>query len=785
MNKPTRLLSLAVLLLITLQGFAQTAKFTVSGTVKDNKTGETLIGTTVRVAELPGTGTATNEYGFYSLTIPQGTYHIITQYVGYLADTFTVDLSQNTAHNISLKDAASEIQVVVVSATKENAHVTDAEMGTEKLDIKELNKIPVLFGEKDILKTIQLLPGIQANGEGNGGFTVRGGAADQNLILLDEAPVYNASHLLGFFSTFNSDAIKDMTVYKGTEPAQYGGRLSSVLDVRMKEGNNKSYEADGSIGLISSKLSVEGPIVKDKGSFFVSGRRTYADLFTKLSSNEKTKQSSLYFYDLNAKANYHIGEKDVLFLSGYFGRDHLGLADNFGINWGNGTATLRWNHIVNSKLFSNTSFIFSDYDFTLDIESVGARFDINSHIRDYNVKQEFQYSPNTKHLLRFGFNTIYHIITPGKVTPKDTSSSIISLALQNRYSWENAIYASDDWKVATWLNINVGVRLSTFSVLGSGDFYILDNTANVLGGHDVVDTASYKNGQFVKTYINPEPRLSASFIINEFISIKASYNRNTQYLHLISNSTTTSPSDKWIPSNNNIKPEIADQFSLGYFQTFWKNRLEFSVEGYYKYMQNQVDYINGANITSNDAIESQLLSGGGRAYGVEFYLRKKSGKFTGWVSYTLSRTEKQIPGINNGSWYPAKQDRTHDISIVASYDITPKINVAATWVYYTGNAVTFPSGKYFVDQQVQWLYTERNGYRMPAYHRLDFGATFKLKDHKHFTNELVVGLYNAYGRENAYTIKFEQSDTDPSKTQAVQTSLFRWVPSIAWNFKIK
>jgi hypothetical protein len=776
MKSKTLLVGLLLLLIGTLHAAAQ-QKLTVSGTVRDLSTGEQLIGATIQVPELKGTGTVTNEYGFYSLTLPAGNYTLEVTYSGYAMQKQSIALQKGMKLDIKLGSSARELKEVVVSSQAKNSNVTAAQTGVEKLDIKDIKDIPVLFGERDVLKTLQLLPGVKSAGEGNSGFYVRGGSADQNLILLDEAPVYNASHLLGFFSTFNSDAIKNVTMYKGNMPAQYGGRLSSVLDVKMNDGDNENFGVSGGLGLISSKLQVEGPIVKKKSSFLVTARRTYADAFLKLSKDSTINNNKLYFYDINAKANYNFSDKDQVYLSGYFGKDKIGVGSVFGIDWGNTTGTLRWNHIFNDKLFSNTSLIYSKYNYTISIRSGATDFDIISRIQDWNLKQEFQLFSNPRNSIRFGFNSIYHTITPGEI--RSSGINIKSSALQKRYSWENALFVNNDWKATSRLNVNYGIRATTFSVLGSGDFYNFNNKG------DAVDTTHYKNGEFVKTYFNIEPRISLAYILNPASSIKASYARNTQNLHLLSNATSSNPTDRWVPSSNVIKPEIADQVALGYYRNFADNHYEFSVEGYYKNMQNQIDYRDAADIYGNETVEGQLLFGKGRAYGIEFYVKKKYGRFTGWIGYTLSRTEKQIDGINNGDWYAAKQDRTHDISVVGIYKLSKKWTVSGTWVYNTGNAVTFPSGKYNSGGQTVFYYTERNGYRMPAYHRLDLGATMQLRERKRFSSELSFSLYNAYGRENAYSIEFRDNPDNHAETQAVQTTLFRWVPSISYNFHFK
>ena len=746
-------------------------KFTISGYVKDSNTGETLIGAAITIKELPQTGAVTNAYGFYSLTIPNGTYSFSCHFTGYQSLSFQIHLVQNVKQNFNLVEKSVEQKEIVVTGEKNNDNVTTSQMGIEKLNVKEIQNIPVLLGEKDIMKTMQLLPGIKSAGEGNGGIYVRGGAADQNLILLDEATVYSASHLLGFFSVFNSDAIKDVTVYKGTMPSEYGGRLSSVIDIKMKEGNDKQFGVNGGIGLIASRLSVEGPIIDEKSSFSISGRRTYADLFLKLSSDTLAKQSRLYFYDLNAKVNYQVGENDRLYLSGYFGSDVLGIGKLIGINWGNSTGTFRWNHLFSEKMFSNTSLIYSTYDYNIDLNFAGNTISIYSKIQDYNLKEDLHYFIDDENGIKFGLNTVYHSIIPGTVTASN-NSQINSLVLTNKYSLENSFYISHEYKPSPIINLEYGARFSVFSVLGPGNFY----TYNDLG--ERLDSLSYPSGKFVKTYFNIEPRISLNYILNEESSVKISYGRSTQNLHLLTNSTSSNPTDMWIPSSNNVQPEISDQVSLGYFRNFEDNNYEFSIETYYKNLQHQIDYKNGAQLNFNENVESQLLFGKGRAYGLEVFLKKKFGQFSGWVGYTLSRVELKFPGVNNGNYYPARQDITHDISVVGIYQLSEKWTFSATWVYSTGNAVTFPSGKYQIDGQVLNYYTERNAYRMPAYHRLDLGATWQFEK-----SSLNFSLYNAYGRENAYAISFQQDPNDPTRTQALQTSLFRFVPSITYNFR--
>jgi hypothetical protein len=771
---------LVVFVLTTQRVSAQTS-FTISGSVTDAGNGEELIGTSVTVKGSAGVGTVANGYGFYSLTLPKGNYVIVYHYLGFSDVEKDIKLDANQQINIKLQQAQRELKQVEVSAHK-NDNLKKAEMGVSRLDMKELERIPVFFGERDILKSIQLLPGVKSAGEGNSGFNVRGGGTDQNLILLDEAPVYNASHLLGFFSTFNSDAVKDVTLYKGNSPAEFGGRLSSTLDIKMKEGNDKKYVISAGIGIVSSRLSIEGPIVKEKGSFIITGRRTYADAFLPLiparNGNTSFKNSTLYFYDINAKANYRIGKKDRVFLSGYFGRDKFGIKNqtSFSIDYGNLTGTLRWNHIFSSKLFSNTSFIVNDFDYTVEINSALTDLKIRSVIFDYNFKQDFSYYSNAKNAFKFGLLSTFHTIQPGNVVSNDTSRAN-RLTLTKKYGWENGIYVQHEWTPNNKLQVSTGMRLSTFSSTGPSTFY----TYNKEGV--ATDSTYMKLGKIGKTHVNWEPRFTLSYNFLPDHSIKFAYARNTQNVHQLSNSLIGSPTDQWILSSNNVKPEIADQVSLGYYLNFWKNRFEFSIEGYYKHLWNQIDYKNGAVLRANELVESQLIYGTGRAYGAEFFLKKKTGKFTGWISYTFSRTERTFKEINDGKYYPAKQDRTHDLSVVLLYQVLPRLSLSATFVFYTGNAVTFPSGKYFVNGTIQNVYTERNGYRMPNYHRLDFGLNYDLKTRKTFEHSIAFSIYNLYARKNAYTIQFQPNKDDPRQSEIIMTYLFRIVPSLTYNLK--
>jgi hypothetical protein len=741
----------------------------VSGSVRDKQTGESLIKAVVRIQELPNAGIISNEYGFYSLTLPKGNYSVVVSQVGYetLVQKIKLDSSQTINFSLQTKNVLKE---VVVESSRKNDNLTKAQMGTETINMAAISKVPVIFGEKDLLKTIQLIPGVKSAGEGNSGFFVRGGGADQNLILLDEAPVYNATHLLGFFSTFNSDAIKDATIIKGNSASQYGGRLSSVLDVKMKEGNNQDYVVNGGIGLISSKVSVEGPLQKNKSSFILSGRRTYADMFLK--ATEKFKDNILYFYDLNAKANYQIDAKNKIYVSGYFGRDELGLGQEFGIDWGNKTGTIRWNRIISNKLFLNTSLIYSDYNYNVKLKNGETNFNINSNIKDVNLKQDYTFYANGTNTLRFGFNTILHTITPSTFS----GTVINSVSKEGRNGLENALYLTNNYRASNQLTIDYGVRLSMYTLMG-GDVY------NIYENGVINSSIKLNKSSFGKTYVNPEPRITTNYRINDETSIKAGYARNVQHLHLLSNSVASSPSDQWIGNSYNIKPEIADQISVGYVTKVFKSNFEFTTEAYYKYLQNQIDYKDGAEINTVSDVESVLLYGIGRAYGLEFLLKKKEGRLTGWIGYTLSKTERKIEGINENNWYNARQDRTHDISVVGIYDLNSRWSISGVFVYNTGDAVTYPTGKYTIQGQTLYQYAARNANRMPAYHRLDFSATYEKNKTKRMHGSWNFSLYNVYSRENAFRISFKDDPNDPTRTQIIRTALFKWVPSVTYQFK--
>ncbi|HEX8545365.1 MAG TPA: TonB-dependent receptor [Cytophagaceae bacterium] len=763
---------------------AQQGKVSVSGYLKDATSGEAMMGANIFVKEL-NIGTATNDYGFYSLTLTPGVYTLVIDYLGFQTLTKTIELKEGTKLDIELQPDTQILNEIVVSTEAEDKNIRSNEMSVTQVSIKELKKMPAMLGEVDVVRSIQLTPGVSTVGEGAAGFNVRGGGIDQNLILLDDAPVYNSSHLYGFFSVFNPDAVRDVKLMKGGIPAQYGGRLSSLLDVRMKEGNNRRFEGSGGIGTVSSRLTLEGPIKKEKGSFIVAGRRSYADLFLKLTPD--FKDNVLYFYDLSAKGNYNITSNDKLFVSGYFGRDVFRFGKDFYTEWGNQTATVRWNHIYNSKLFSNVTAVMSNYDYNLGVPSGAVAFDWKSYIRTQSVKADFNYFVNTENTLSFGASGIYYRMEPGKSGPLGDKSIFKTLDIEDQKAREYAAYVSNEQKLNPRLSLEYGLRYSLFNYVGSKTVY--DYATKEVGKQkEMSGQRTFKDGESVKLYHNLEPRFSARYILNEESSLKLGYNRMSQYIHLLSNTTASSPLDIWTPSTNNIKPELADQIALGYFKNLKGNTYELSAETYYKKMQNQVDYINGAQILLNEMYEGDLLYGQGRAYGLELMARKNKGKLTGWVSYTLSKSERKIEGINNNEYYRAKYDKPHNLSLVGMYELNDRWSVSANFNYSSGVVATFPNARYEFQGVIVPHNTdnERNNYRLPAYHRLDLSATYKkkYKKERRFQSEWVFSLYNAYGRRNPFTIYFQQNKDNRQQTEAIRLSILGVpLPSVTYNFK--
>ena len=768
-----RLMKLHLIYVLLLGGTLLSAqnRYTVSGEITDAETGEDLVAATVYL-EGSSLGSASNSYGFFSLTVPGGKQVLVCRYIGYEAFRKEIDLNKDIYLNIRLKAQSTQLDEVVVRAERADRNLSSVDIGVEKLDISSITRIPVLLGEKDVLKTLQLLPGISTISEGSAGFSVRGGSVDQNLILLDEAPVYSASHLLGFFSVFNADAIRDVNVYKGGIPANFGGRAASVVDIQMKDGNSQRVAGSGGIGLISSRLTLEGPISRDKSSFILSGRRSYADLIA-VGTGLLESGTSLYFYDLNAKINYRLNENNRIFLSGYFGKDDFGF-EEFGTDWGNATGTLRWNHLFGPRLFANTTFIYSNYTYGFNLDD---DLKLSSGIEDFAFKEDLTLFLNPDHTLKFGLNSTYHKFNPGELLTGDGEFAAIGdLVMEQKQSVESGLYLSSKSRFGERFSAEYGMRLSVFHQLGEGwDFrYNEDN--------ERIDSTWYGKGELMQSYFSLEPRLSMNYRLGEFSAIKASFNRITQYLHLLSNSTSGQPTDTWVPSSTNVEPVTVNQYSAGYYRNFLDNNLEVSVEAYYKDMHKVTDYEDGTNVFFNEDIEASIVSGDGRSYGLEFYLKKKYGKLTGWFSYTLARTEILIPEIST-HWYPTSYDKTHDVALVLSYELSRRLSLSGSWIYFTGNAVTFPSGKYEFDGYLASYYTERNGYRMPDYHRLDLNLHLAGKEHKRFKSSWDFSVYNAYNRHNAYLIQFRESESQSGTTEAVKLSLFGIVPSITWNFE--
>ena len=752
----------------------QNTKHTINGHIKDKSNGELLIGAIVYVKELK-TGTTANVYGYYSISLPEGKYTFVYSYIGFNSFTDNIDLTKDLTKDIELETTQTTIKEVVITDKKADEKINSTEMSVEKLDAKTIKLIPALMGEVDVLKTIQLLPGVQASGEGMTGFNVRGGSSDENLILLDEATVYNPSHLMGFFSIFNNDAIKDVTLYKGDIPAEYGGRISSLLDIRMKDGNNKEYEVSGGIGTISSRLTVEGPLEKDKGSFIISARRSYADLLLKLSSDSTLNKNKLYFYDINVKMNYTINNNNRIYFSGYYGRDVIVYNNDFNLNWGNNTETFRWNHLFSKKVFSNLSLIFSNYDYNLSQQASMNGFKWVAGMQDYSFKYDINIFPNPNNNIKFGIISTYHHFDPGYAKG---NGNFGNYRMPTSNALESAVFINNEQKINHKLSLNYGIRYSLFQSIGPTTVYNFDSK------HNPTDSTVYKTGKIYNTYGGFEPRVSIKYSLDSLSSIKVSYTRTRQYVNLASNGTGSIPLDLWLPASKIIKPRIADQYAIGYFRNLFNNKFEGSFETYYKNIQNELDFRDYAQLLLNKRIEGELRFGRAYSYGIEFMMRKQVGKFQGWVSYTYSRAYRKIPELNDGIVYPSTYDKPNNVSIVFMYQITKRLNVAATWVYSTGAAVTFPTGKYEYGNRILPLYSERDSYRMPDYHRLDLGVTLKGKDkpNKKFFGEWNFSVYNVYDRKNAWMITFEQDPKNPNNTLAYKYYLFPILPSVTYNF---
>ena len=786
--------------------FVVSQNHTLSGYVKDAKTGEALIGVSIFV-EKESKGVSTNVYGYYSISLNAGQYDVKYSYVGYSSVVKNVEFSEPIRLNIELSESQDILDEVVVEAKQSDENTKGTQMGKIDLSMDKIKTIPAFMGEVDVLKTIQFLPGVSSGGEGNTGFYVRGGGPDQNLILLDEATVYNASHLFGFFSVFNADAIKNVSLIKGGMPSNYGGRLSSVLDITMKDGNYKSFQADGGIGVIASRLTLQGPIKEDTASYIISGRRTYIDVLAEpfIPETSPSKGSGYYFFDLTAKLNWRLSDKDRLYLSSYFGRDIFSFKNQdldfvFNVPWGNATASLRWNHLFSDKLFVNTTAVFTDYNFAFEGGSNGFNFRLASGIRDLNLKQDYTYYHNSLHNIKFGWNYTFHRFVPSSLSASSGDVEFTTIDEVKIFGNEYAVYFQDEWDVNENLKINIGFRLSAYQHIGPFTRYYKNPNS---GATD--STTNYSNFESIKTYFGPEPRFSARYLLPDNSSFKFGFAHNYQYIHLASVSSVSLPTDLWFPSTEQVKPQVGTQYSIGYFRNFLNNNYEASVEAYYKDLNNLIEYKENSfpedNLNNN--VDNQLTFGNGYSYGAEFFIKKRTGDFNGWIGYTYSKTMRKFDAIDNGEWFPAKYDRRNDLSLVGQYQISDRVNIGAVFVYATGNAISLPERRWFSleENRIITVWSKRNQYRLNPYHRLDISLTIDAKAYKEKlnaeTNKMVkvkkkvtsswnFSVYNAYNRANPYFIFFDFSG-DPlqgtAEFGASQVSLFPILPSVTWNFK--
>lgn len=764
----------------------------MNGTIREAYGNETLYGANILVPDL-NTGTTTNEYGFYSLNLPAGTHRVIFTYVGYTDVELQITVDADVVKNIMLEENSEALDEVIISEDVERLNIRKPEMSVTKLEIETIQQLPVLFGEVDVIKSLLLLPGISNAGEGSSGFNVRGGAVDQNLILLDEATVYNASHLFGLFSVFNPDAIKNLKLYKGGIPAKYGGRVSSVLQIYQKDGNSKHFRGTGGIGLISSRLLLEGPLEKEKGSFLIGGRSSYAHLFLKLTDNP----NSAYFYDLNTKLTYRLNHKNSVFFSGYFGRDVFNINDNFKNTYGNSIFNLRWNHVLSKNIFTNLSFIYSDYYYGLTLDFVG--FDWNSGIKNINTKYSFEHHVSENLNLDYGIQSTYYEFNPGEISPSSEDSGINYFELVKKYAIENAVYFSVEQNLTDNLAAEYGLRFSSFLRLGQRELNLYANQNPVTFNENFgiyeeaepIGVTSLSKGKVETAFHNFEPRAALAYSFNNNQSVKASYNRMSQYLHLITNTSSPTPLDVWAPSGRYINPQILDQVAIGYFQNFQQEEYSLEAEGFYKIIQDRLDYIDGANLIANNSIEQVLLPGEARAYGFELLVRKNFGRLTGWLAYTLSKSEQRTPGrtavetgINGGNWYRTNYDKPHDISVVGAYKISGKWSLNTSFAYQTGLPTTYPTGQYRYESLTIPVYALRNSNRLPDYHRLDVSATYvpKKSADSRYTSSWNFGIYNVYNRKNAVSLTFRRNQ-EVGRNEAVRLSLFGIIPSVTYNFK--
>jgi outer membrane receptor protein involved in Fe transport len=784
------LLGICLLLMQVRYAHAQ-QRYTVSGYVKDQQNGESLIGISVSKA---GTslGTVTNEYGFYSLTLPAGDHEIQFSYIGYAPIKMNVSLKSNKNLDIKLEKSSSQLSTVTVTGNKQEKAVNTLSTSLNRLDIAQMKKMPTFMGEVDVLRSIQTLPGVNTVGEGASGFNVRGGAADENLILLDEAPVYNSTHMLGFFSVFNPDAVKSINLIKGGFPAEYGGRTSSVLDIRMKDGNNQNFTVNGGISNVFSRLSLEGPIKKDESSFILAARRSYVDILMKPFLKGDMKDTKLNFYDLTGKVNFKLNKNNTLFASGYLGRDVFGFGTQVNMNWGNKTATVRWNHVFTNRTFLNLTTFYSNYDYSLNFSNDSDKgageqsqnYKWTSNIINYGVKPAFTFYVNAHNSLHFGLQGIYYTFKPGTGTGTEGDETAVK-ELTQQHGLEAAAYLDHEWKPSSRFGVQYGIRFSSYQYLGKGTVYYYNDTTPGIR-RTLTGTKEFGANELIKAYNYLEPRMTARYAVSDDHAIKASYARTTQFMHQLSNTASPTPLDIWTPSTNNIKPQVADQYTIGYVYDAPSNVYEISAEAFYKDMQHQLDYIDNANLELNQQIEADLLPSHSRSYGLEVMAKKELGATTGWVSYTLSRSERQTTGISKNEWFLNRYDRTHNLNLVITHELNKRTSLSANWVYASGTPATFADSRLeFQDWDIPYNSTDkRNNYRLPSFHRLDMSLTVKGKQLRRWKGEWVFSLYNVYGRRNAYTVYFRQNEDDPSKKEAVRLSIIgSIIPGITYNFK--